>query len=219
MSKSRTLASVVLIGAAAASMTGCSDNKELEARLQRAEDLMAIEHLMVGIYPKALDTRDWKTYASLFTEDGELIQGTSVLKGPAAIEERFSNPPPRQRPAAPDAAAAPAAGQAAASATGGAPAAGDQPAAPRPRPISKHVVTNLDIKLDGDRASATGYWQTISTRQNGTVVAGAGHYVDELVKVNGQWKFKKREIVNPARPASAEPAAAPPEGGAAAPQS
>jgi 3-phenylpropionate/cinnamic acid dioxygenase small subunit len=212
-------ARILLICAAVAAAAGCSNNKELEARLQRTEDLMAIEHLMVGIYPKALDTRDWKTYASLFTEDGELIQGTNVIKGPAAIEERFSNPPPRQRPAAAD--AAPAAGQAAAAApaTGGAAPSGEQAAAPRPRPITKHVVTNLDIKLDGDRATATGYWQTISTRQNGTVVAGAGHYVDELVKVNGEWKFKKREIVNPSRPAAAgdAPAATPPE--AAAPQS
>jgi hypothetical protein len=192
---------ILLIGAATAAITGCGNNKELEARLQRAEDLIAIEHLMVGVYPKALDSRDWKTYASLFTEDGELIQGTNVIKGPAAIEERFSNPPPRPAPAAADAAAA---------------NAGGEPAAPRPRPITKHVVTNLDIKLDGDRATATGYWQTISTRQTGTVVAGAGHYVDELERVNGQWKFKKREIVNPSRPASADssPAAAPPEAGA-----
>jgi 3-phenylpropionate/cinnamic acid dioxygenase small subunit len=162
-------------------LSGCATT-----RLQEIEDRMAIEHLMVGVYPKALDTRDWKTYASLFAEDGELIQGTNVTKGPKAIEEQFSRPR-APRPAAAGAAAAPA------------------PAGP---PQTKHIVTNLDIKLDGDRATSTGYWQTISTRDGKTTIAGAGHYVDELVRVNGQWKFKKREIVNPARPAS---------GGAAAP--
>lgn len=200
MNMSKLPIQALLIGGAIAALAGCSNNnKELEARLQRVEDLQAIEHLMVGLYPKALDSRDWKAYAALFTEDGELIQGTSVVKGPAAIEERFSNPPQRPAPAA-------------AQPSGGAASAD---AAPRPRNITKHVVTNLDIRLDGDRATATGYWQTISTRPTGTVVAGAGHYVDELVKVNGQWKFKKREIVNPARPANADAAATPPEGASA----
>lgn len=163
-------------------LSGC-----MTARIQELEDRMAIEHLMVGVYPKALDTRDWKTYASLFTEDGELIQGTNVTKGPKAIEEAFSRPR-TPRPAA---------------------AAGTAAAPPAGPPQTKHIVTNLDIKLAGDRATATGYWQTISTRDGKTTIAGAGHYVDELMRVNGQWKFKKREIVNPARPAGS--AAAPAE--------
>jgi len=159
----------------------------LEARLQMVEDRLAIEQLLMGDYPKALDSSDWKAYAALFTEDGELVQGTTVTKGPKAIEELFSRPrtpPPAQ--------------------------AGDATAAPRARPILKHIVTDLNLHIDGNTATDTAYWQTIATRDGTTTIAGAGNYVDVLAKVNGQWKFRHREIVNPSR-ATAQP------GGTAAP--
>ena len=163
---------------------GSASAASMEERLQAVEDRLAIEKLMVGEYPLALDRRLWKDYANTFTEDGELVQGKNVTKGRAAIEKLFSTPrPPR-------------------------PPADGQPATPRPPPppagefgATKHVVTNINLTLDGDKATSTAYWQTIATRAGGgTVVAGAGHYVDSLKKVNGQWKFSRREIVNPARP-------------------
>lgn len=164
----------------------------MEERLRAVEDRQAIEQLMMGDYPLALDKRDWKAYAATFAEDGELVQGTNVTKGRAAIEELFSRPrPPRTTE---DGATRP----------------------PTPPPgefgATKHVITNLSLKLDGDRATSTAYWQTIATRSNGTVVAAAGHYVDSLKKVNGEWKFSRREIVNPSRPnatGAPPPAAAP----------
>lgn len=153
----------------------------MEARLQAVEDRQAIEQLMMADYCLALDRRLWKDYAATFTEDGELVQGKSVTRGRKAIEELMSQPRP--------------------------PAAGAD-ATPRPAPppagefgATKHVVTNLNLKLDGDRATATAYWQTIAIRPGGTtVIAGAGHYVDVLKKVNGKWLFARREIVNPLRP-------------------
>jgi hypothetical protein len=175
-----------------------SGKGSLAARLQAVEDRQAIEQLMMGDYPLALDRRLWKEYANTFTEDGELVQGTNVTKGRAAIEELFSRPRPPSTPAA------------------------DAPATPRAPPpppgefgATKHVVTNLALKLNGDTATATAYWQTIATRSNGTVVAAAGHYVDSLKKVKGQWKFTRREIVNPSRPNAI--GAAPPEAAPAQP--
>jgi len=153
----------------------------LEARLQAVEDRQAIEQLMMGDYCIALDRRMWKDYAATFTEDGELVQGRSVTKGRKAIEELMSQP----RAAAPGAPAPPA------------PPAGEFGA-------TKHVVTNLDLKLNGDTATATAYWQTIAIRPGGaTVIAGVGHYIDQLRKVHGKWLFARREIVNPLRPDTA----------------
>ena len=182
-----------LIAAAGLLVAGNAESKDsLEVRLQKAEDRLAIEQLMMGDYPKALDSRDWKAYAALFTEDGELVQGTTVTTGPKAIEELFSRPrTPRPRPQQ--------AGN----------AASDAPAAPRTPSITKHIVTDLNLKINGNTATATAYWQTVSTRDGKTTIAGAGHYNDVLKKVNGQWKFKHREIVNPLRDARAAPAATP----------
>lgn len=174
-------------------LVGASDKSSLEARLQAVEDRQAIEQLMAGDYPIALDSRNWKAYAALFTDDGELVQGTQVTKGPAAIEELFSRPRPPRPPRTPPADAP----------------AGQAPAAPAGPPITKHVVTNMDIKIDGDRAVAHAYWQTVSTRGTTTVIAGAGHYNDVLKRDKGKWKFQHREIVNPLRTNAAAAPAAP----------
>jgi hypothetical protein len=141
-----------------------------------------------------LDGRDWKAYAATFAKEGVLVQGTQETKGPAAIEEQFSRP---RTPRTPPAGAA-------------APSAGAAPAAPSSGPpiASKHVISNFKIiSLTADRAETSAYWETVSTRSTGTVVAGAGHYNDTLIKEDGKWKFLRREIVNPSR--GATPTAAP----------
>lgn len=151
-----------------------ASDSSLEARLRMVEDRLAIEQLLMGDYPKALDSSDWKSYAALFTENGELVQGTTVTTGPGAIEASFSRP--RATPQEANATAS--------------------------RPIMKHIVTDLNLHINGDTATDTAYWQTIATRDGQTTIAGAGHYVDVLRKVDGQWKFQRREIVNPARGAA-----------------
>ncbi|MDP3738109.1 MAG: nuclear transport factor 2 family protein [Hyphomonadaceae bacterium] len=189
-----TMAMVVALSACA--------SVDMEQRLQKLEDRAAIEQLIFGEYPRALDGRDWKAYAATFAREGVLVQGTQETKGPAAIEEQFSRP---RTPPTPSAAAA-------VPATGAAP--------PREAPIaSKHVISNFKIiSLTPDRAETTAYWETVSTRSTGTVIAGAGHYNDTLIKEDGQWKFLRREIVNPSRgPAPATAAAAPASPAAPAP--
>jgi hypothetical protein len=52
----------------------------------------------------------------------------------------------------------------------------------------------------------------VTLRDGKTQVIGSGHYLDELKKVNGQWKFAKRTILQdvPGRsPAPPAPAKAP----------
>jgi ketosteroid isomerase-like protein len=52
----------------------------------RLLDRQAIEQLLAGDYPHALDTRDFDAYAALFTEDGELTLQGNTAKGRAAIK-------------------------------------------------------------------------------------------------------------------------------------
>ena len=179
-----TLAGLLALGFSAGGGTvhAAPGPGSMEARLQAVEDRQAIEQLMMGDYCLALDRRMWKDYAATFTEDGELVQGKSVTKGRKAIEELMSQPR--------------------------APAPGASPPPPAPPAgefgATKHVVTNLNLKLNGDTATATAYWQTIAIRPGGaTAIAGVGHYIDQLRKVNGKWLFTRREIVNPLRPDAA----------------
>jgi 3-phenylpropionate/cinnamic acid dioxygenase small subunit len=147
------------------------------SRLQKVEDRQAIEQLLMGDYPRALDSNDWAAYAALFAKDGTLIMGGGATKltGPTSIREYFSSRP------TPGAAAS---------------------AVPSPCPVpagghrSEHVVTNLTLQINGDTAIDQAYWQTIVTRDCKSVVAGAGHYEDALKREDGRWKFSKREIID-----------------------
>ena len=122
---------VAAVLAASVALSACA-SVDMEQRLQKLEDRAAIEQVIFGEYPRALDGRDWKAYAATFARDGVLVQGTQETKGPAAIEEQFSRP---RTPRPPAAGAAPAAGTAPAAA-----------AAPREAPIaSKHVISNFKM--------------------------------------------------------------------------
>lgn len=160
------------------------------ARLQRIEDRQAIEQLLMGDYPRALDSGDWAAYAALFAKDGTLVMGGGATKrtGPAAIQEYFSGRP------------APAPAASASPSPCAVPAGGHR---------TEHVVNNLTLQINGDMATGQAYWQTIVTRDCKSVVAGAGHYEDVLKCEDGHWKFFKREIVDDIPPRTAPAAPAP----------
>jgi ketosteroid isomerase-like protein len=65
--------------------------------LARLLDRQAIEQLLAGDYPHALDSRDFDAYAGLFTEDGELTLQGSTAKGRAAIKTFVAGLPPEPR--------------------------------------------------------------------------------------------------------------------------
>jgi 3-phenylpropionate/cinnamic acid dioxygenase small subunit len=57
-----------------------------------------------------------------------------------------------------------------------------------------HVMTNDQIKIDGDRASATTKWLYVTPGENNTpTLVFLGRYVDEFIRENGEWKFLRRE--------------------------
>ena len=62
----------------------------------------------------------------------------------------------------------------------------------------RHNISNVVIKIDGDKATGRAYWFHYSNNNaNRTAQLDSfGNYEDELVKVNGEWLFSKRKIYN-----------------------
>ena len=57
-----------------------------------------------------------------------------------------------------------------------------------------HVLTNDRITVNGDRAEAVTKWMYVTPGENGgpdTVLLG--HYNDQFIREDGQWKFLRRE--------------------------
>jgi len=122
-------------------------------------------------YLFALDFHDPDLYVSTFTEDGVLDYGSGDVKGRQAIKDVIARMP---NPA---------------------PVAGRRAAAAR------HNISNIVIKVDGDKAVGASYWFHYSNDNPDPrgVFDGFGHYEDELVRVNGKWLFSKRKIYNEGR--------------------
>jgi 3-phenylpropionate/cinnamic acid dioxygenase small subunit len=58
----------------------------------------------------------------------------------------------------------------------------------------RHVFSNLNIKLDGDRGEADYYVSVYVTRDGVTQLLGIGKSRDELRKIGGNWYFKSRHV-------------------------
>jgi hypothetical protein len=57
-----------------------------------------------------------------------------------------------------------------------------------------HVFANPVIDLDGDQATARSFWIYITPNDEGfPQVAQFGHYEDVVVRVDGSWKFNRRD--------------------------
>ena len=137
-----------------------------------AEDRAEIEDLQAR-YMFALDFHDPDTYASTFTEDGVLDYGP-VVKGRDAIKKVIADMGKR---------------------TAAQPAPG---AAAQPPVVGRHNISNIVIKIDGDKAEGRAYWFHYSNsgpKGSGTLDS-FGHYEDEMVKIDGKWYFSKRKIYN-----------------------
>jgi uncharacterized protein (TIGR02246 family) len=137
-----------------------------------AEDRAQIENLQAR-YMFALDFKDADTYASTFTEDGVLDYGP-VVKGRDAIRKMIQGMAKND------------ADRAAKDTSGLRPATG------------RHNISNIVIKIDGDKAVGRAYWFHYSNNNaNRTAQLDSfGNYEDEMVKANGKWLFSKRKIYN-----------------------
>ena len=59
----------------------------------------------------------------------------------------------------------------------------------------KHYTVNILSKVDGDKATSRSYLQLVNTGSKGVVIRFTGRYEDELRKVNGQWQFSRRTML------------------------
>ncbi|HSW39879.1 MAG TPA: nuclear transport factor 2 family protein [Acidobacteriota bacterium] len=149
----------------------CAPADEIKAD-SYAEDRALIEDLQAR-YLFALDFFDMDTYVSTFTEDGILDIIAYQAKGRDEIRKRIEEARAVFNPAS----------------------GTDQ--GPYP-PTSRHNITNIVIKIDGDRATSRSYWFQYGNNnpERRAQLNSYGHYEDELVKVDGQWLFSKRVIYN-----------------------
>jgi uncharacterized protein (TIGR02246 family) len=72
------------------------------------------------------------------------------------------------------------------------------PSGPTVSPIkAQHVVTNVVIHIDGDKATSTASWIEVDRPSPGhQVQVGAfGHYEDQFIKSRDGWLFTKRKVV------------------------
>lgn len=151
--------------------------------LQKVIDRAEIAELITR-YVTALDGLDADMYANVFTEDAEFNVTGTVHKGRAAIRKIVTDlQDSRARNAA----------------------------AGRPSAQLYHVMSNTSIEvLDATNARHHSYAQTVRLADNGQFVAGfMGRYEDVIVKRDGRWQIKTRNLVSfiPPTAAPAAPAA------------
>jgi uncharacterized protein (TIGR02246 family) len=60
----------------------------------------------------------------------------------------------------------------------------------------RHVVSNFRIDLDGDRGRAQCYLVVFLTRNGNSEVIPPGQYDCEIVRTNGQWRFRHRVVMH-----------------------
>jgi uncharacterized protein (TIGR02246 family) len=163
----RTLTTLMIAVMALGAQAAFADDA---AALREAQDRAAIEALMWR-YVRALDSLDPDAYAAVFTEDGKFKSGSTQHEGRADIKAMVADLK-KNRDAR---------------------AAAGTPSAPM-----YHVIANHQITFTGpNEARYDSYWMTVfgAAGENTPVrVAAAGRGVDQLVRVNGQWLIKNRDV-------------------------
>lgn len=140
-----------------------------------AEDRALIEN-MSNHYMVAVDAGDIETVMRTWADDGVLDWVGGVEHGKAEIRAAMSR-------------------------FGGAGVMGTLPADATERQRTRHQIINHVITVDGDTATSFAYWFAMTNRTTHGQIEFLymGHYEDELVRVNGEWKFKKRTVYNESR--------------------
>jgi uncharacterized protein (TIGR02246 family) len=139
-------------------------------RGDHARDREEIDALMWH-YVHALDSLDENAYAANYTPDGSFVAGKSVSQGTEALKKIITDVKKRRAEQE---------------------AKGEKPAQ------LYHVVTNEYVEfVDKDHARIHSYWMTLFAGEglNATRVAAAGRSLDELVRLNGHWLIKKRDVM------------------------
>jgi uncharacterized protein (TIGR02246 family) len=63
--------------------------------------------------------------------------------------------------------------------------------------MTYHLLTNFQIAVNGDRATATSRWSyVVPTKDKKPVLEHSGRYEDTLIREEGRWRFLKRVVFN-----------------------
>ena len=140
------------------------------------DDRARIEDLQAR-YLFAMDFGDADSYAGTFAPDGVLDFGQGEVKGREAIAKFIADGRKRTEEAR-----------------------ASTPQGERPS-VGRHIINNMVITVDGDKAHGEAYWTHMTSGKDGRgTVDFFGHYEDDMVKVNGEWLFARRRIYNEAIP-------------------
>lgn len=155
---------LILLGAASDSQPAGVQGPSLEERLQRVEDERQIRNLM-ALYGEHLDSLDFERYSQLFAAEGEW---SGLLGEPVTIKG-----PEAIRSAMEEAFA-------------------ERTYDPA-HVTNLHLISNVRIDIDGDRASGYSRWTVLSRNDDGQpAVRLSGRYDDLYVREDGKWKFLRR---------------------------
>jgi uncharacterized protein (TIGR02246 family) len=140
------------------------------AALREAQDRAAIEALMWR-YVRALDSLDADAYAAVFTPDGTFKSGSTQHEGHAGMKQMITDLKKGRD---------------------------ERAAAGTPSAPMYHVIANHQITFTGpNEARYDSYWMTVFGavgRETPVRVAAAGRGVDQLVRVDGRWLIKARDV-------------------------
>jgi uncharacterized protein (TIGR02246 family) len=138
--------------------------------MREMKDRTDIEELMWR-YARTLDSTDADGYAATYTEDGEFVSPANSIKGHEALKNFIIGVKKSREERA---------------------AKGEKVTG------TLHMTTNHIITFqDNDHATINAYWLTMFPGQGAETparVGGVGRSVDELVRVNGKWLIKTRNV-------------------------
>lgn len=138
--------------------------------LREMKDRAEIEALMWR-YVRALDSLDENAYAAVYTPDGRFGTGPNAASGSEALKKIVTDVKKRRAEQE---------------------AKGEKPTK------MYHVITNPYLEfIDKDHARLNSYWMTVFAAAGPETpprVAAAGRGVDELVRLNGRWLIKVRDV-------------------------
>jgi len=161
---------IVLLTAFAAALLAAPNVRLSAADNDHAKDRDEIEALMWK-YARALDTFNADAYVACYTPDGEFRAGPNPTKGADALRKMITDLKKNRE---------------------------DREAKGEAQPPMYHMEMNKFVEFPTkDTARHHTYWQTVfgAVGRGGQVrVAAAGNAVDDLVKVNGKWLIKVRNV-------------------------
>lgn len=169
----KTLALALLVTGGIA-LGGCSasggSNAAADAELAQLRDRWQIEELMWR-YARTLDSADADGYVAVYTEDGYFDAGQMRIEGREALHKFVADLKSSREARA---------------------ARGEPPGG------TLHMTANHHVEFTGpDSATVHSYWVTMfppAGADNPARVGAVGRAEDQLVRVNGQWLIKARNV-------------------------